>query len=740
MIIRDSYDSNVTFISSDPSPYAGNDEWRISKLSPGDSYSIEIEVQVHMPLENIVLNNTANVTCSQGIKNETYEETQVVSAPELVITKDAIDMNGSPLRPGDEVHYIINITNIGDKNHHDNPGNELNDSIPLHTIYETNSVKSDRGTASYNSGNNMITWNGELNVSETVTIEFNVTVAFPLDNNTTIINDAVLNWDSNGDNVNNEVSHAYANLTVISSPALSIQKTDSSDPIQASSELTYYLWVNNTGDANATNVVVTESYDANTQFLYANPSPSSGNNVWTFSKISTGDGRTIEIHVHIVPVENGTILLNTANVTCDEGSSNETNETTEVWSLPSLQIEKVSIPGVAEAGGSIEYRIWVNNTGTAPATNVTVRETYDSHISFNHSYPASDGAGHDIWVFPVLEVGMPVMITIFVDISPSFEGDVLHNFVNVTCDEGMYAQAWANTTVVHSPPVTVKKFHGYVYNVTFFEGDYLLHYITNETTITLYARDMPEGGGSGINHTYYRIFKWNYSSSKWDILFNWEEYGVWSAYRPFDPIDLAELGTEYGYPPCGKYEIEFYSVDKEGNTEGMEWNDVFVDCGIPQSHVVSLPYEIHEDKFNVKAVGSDDGGIKEITLYYRYSADNHTWDGWNEYGGESDGYSWTFVPPEGTGYYQFYSVATDYAGHTETLPNETTAPDAICRVIQSPWDVNGDGSVNIFDVVIVAQHWMENAGSPNWCECADVNGDGEVNMDDMAEIAARWTG
>jgi len=588
----------------------------------------------------------------------------------------------------------------------------------------------------------MIAWNGELNVSETVIIEFNVTVSLPLDNGTVIENNATLHWDSNGNNTNDETSRAYANLTVISSPILSIEKTDSRDPAEAGKELVYYILVNNTGDANATNVIVTERYDSNTMFSYAVPPPTYGNNMWVIPGLDVGQSATITIHMMISPVENGTVLFNYVNVTCDEGSYDETNETTNVTSLPDLEIEKVAIPTAGESGGSILYRIWVNNTGTAPATNVTVRELYDSHVSFSHSYPSPHDTAHKVWVFPVVDVGIPIVITIFVNISPSFESGILHNFVNVTCDEGIYDKAWANTTVQPAPPVTVKKFHGFVYNITLFgdEGGYLLHYITNETTITLVAKDMPEGGGSGVNHTYYRIFKWNYSSVKRDILFDWEEYGVWNVSSPFCPIDLAELGVEYGYPPCGKYEIEFYSVDKAGNTEGMEWNDVFVDCNAPQSYVMPLPAETYEDTLVVKVNAGDDGGVKEVTLYYRYSEDNHTWGDWNPYGSKSGDYEWTFAPSEGTGYYQFYSVAEDYVGYKEALPNGTTVPDAMCRIVHFPWDVNSDGQVDIFDIVIVAQHWMETPVDPEWCECADVNGDLIVNISDITIITDHWTG
>ena len=58
-------------------------------------------------------------------------------------------------------------------------------------------------------------------------------------------------------------------------------------------------------------------------------------------------------------------------------------------------------------------------------------------------------------------------------------------------------------------------------------------------------------------------------------------------------------------------------------------------------------------------------------------------------------------------------------------------------------DVNGDGYVNILDMVLVGQHWgdiieipPEEYVPPPW----DVNGDGVVNVLDMVIIGQNWTG
>ncbi len=53
---------------------------------------------------------------------------------------------------------------------------------------------------------------------------------------------------------------------------------------------------------------------------------------------------------------------------------------------------------------------------------------------------------------------------------------------------------------------------------------------------------------------------------------------------------------------------------------------------------------------------------------------------------------------------------------------------------RKPWDVNGDGRVNILDLTFVASHF----GSDNAPPEADVNGDGKVNILDLTLVAAHF--
>ena len=53
-------------------------------------------------------------------------------------------------------------------------------------------------------------------------------------------------------------------------------------------------------------------------------------------------------------------------------------------------------------------------------------------------------------------------------------------------------------------------------------------------------------------------------------------------------------------------------------------------------------------------------------------------------------------------------------------------------------DVNGDGFVNVLDLVLVGQHFGE-TGPPGWIP-EDVNVDGHIDVLDMILIGQHWTG
>ena len=116
-----------------------------------------------------------------------------------------------------------------------------------------------------------------------------------------------------------------------------------------------------------------------------------------------------------------------------------------------LSIEKSDKPDPVLAGGTLNYTISVNNTGNATAINVTVIETYDENVTFVSAVPAPS-QGNDTWKFATLNASERRWINVSVTVNVSVpNGTVLHNIVNVTCDEGVTDSDTEDTTVFATP-------------------------------------------------------------------------------------------------------------------------------------------------------------------------------------------------------------------------------------------------------------------------------------------------
>lgn len=106
-------------------------------------------------------------------------------------------------------------------------------------------------------------------------------------------------------------------------PNLILTKTDNPDPVNRGELLTYTLNYANTGNYNASSVVINESYPAQyTIFVSSIPAPdnSATNNSWTIGNLSNGTAGSINITVRVnASTPTSTILINTANASYVDG-------------------------------------------------------------------------------------------------------------------------------------------------------------------------------------------------------------------------------------------------------------------------------------------------------------------------------------------------------------------------------------------------------------------------------------
>lgn len=133
--------------------------------------------------------------------------------------------------------------------------------------------------------------------------------------------------------------------------------------------------------------------------------------------------------------------------------------------------------------------------------------------------------------------------------------------------------------------------------------------------------------------------------------------------------------------------------------------------------------------------------------------------------GVADGFDTTLQPTEtsavyddstiylGTGYgsylsgkmadFRIYPTALD-ANQVNLLYNtgsnvqqnkEQSNPSQIYKCV----DIDGNGVVDIMDLSIFTQHWLDkNCQDPQWCDCADINQNGVVNFNDMLIMGWHW--
>ena len=121
---------------------------------------------------------------------------------------------------------------------------------------------------------------------------------------------------------------------------------------------------------------------------------------------------------------------------------------------------------------------------------------------------------------------------------------------------------------------------------------------------------------------------------------------------------------------------EFYSItnDTAGNKElTPSHNDTI--CGYdpdsPNSSVNDLvTYWQKSIPIIINVTANDNvSEVRDVALWYRYSNDNNTWDGWICVGiNHTAPLGWSFSPNNGSGYYQFYAIANDIAGNIESTP------------------------------------------------------------------------
>ena len=252
-------------------------------------------------------------------------------------------------------------------------------------------------------------WNGNNKIE----LKYKATIDKQVRSGDSLMCRATLDWTSTpGENPEERHYSKTSEDHIIhtpSLPAFNLSLADYPSPVNPGSDLTYTISYRNRG-GDALSTVVLANYDANTQFLSADPAPDSGtNNSWTLGDAGTLLGNasgSIKVTLRVgSPLPDGTILTGFATISCQQGASAQDTVFTKVLSIaPSLLIEKNASAQFISPGGTLDYNISYQNTGNDQATNVTITDIVDSHLQFDpagcNPRPSkiwTDGDGTHLW-------------------------------------------------------------------------------------------------------------------------------------------------------------------------------------------------------------------------------------------------------------------------------------------------------------------------------------------------------
>jgi uncharacterized repeat protein (TIGR01451 family) len=394
-------------------------------VTPGEIITVTLVGRVSTAASTGTITNTVSVLSTSPdpipTNNSASDRTTIiVEGANLQISKhDLID----PVRAGNALTYTISVRNNGPAIA---TGVIVTDTLPAAATLS--SITTSQGTCT---GTTCTL--GTISATRGALITMTVTV----DPMTTGLITNTASVSANEEDLIPENNIAHEATTILPGPAdLQIAKHDLADPVRAGEALTYIITVSNTGPANATGVVVTDTLPASVTFQSATPSQGSCfAAVCALGSLLAGSGATITMTTSVDPAASG-VITNSATVSASQLDlvlgNNSAHEQTRINRAADMGVVKTGAPEPAFAGKNLTYRLEINNHGPSRAEGVRVVDNLPSAVSFV-SAPA--GCTHTNGTVECILGGMQpsasVVISITVNVNLATTGPV-SNIANLS--------------------------------------------------------------------------------------------------------------------------------------------------------------------------------------------------------------------------------------------------------------------------------------------------------------------
>ena len=435
----------------------------LGTLSSGDNTTVTIVVTPNSAGD---ITNTASVTADQGdpdLGNNTASVTTTVnpSGPgplpppgppvsplpvsDLVLTKTHAP---DPVLLGGNVTYTLTAVNKGPSIA---TGVTLTDSLP--GIVSFVSSTASQGNCS-EAGGIVTCIIGALNSKDNAT----VTIVVRPRRVGTIANTATLTSKGSDPDLGDNI--ALQTTTVNPASNLRLTKGDSPDLILVGEELTYTLFVTNSGPSDALDVTLTDTLPEGVSFVSASRDCTEAGGKVTCNLRTLPRGESVTVTIVVTPNLAGS-LINIASVTSSSTDprpgDNITIEFTTVSTVADLRLTKAESSDPVLLGNNLIYTVTITNNGPSDVTGVTLRDTVPEGLTFLSASAGCTEAGGTVTCdLGNLASGARAAVSIQVSVETAPTG-TLRNTVSVTGNGFEPRTASETTTVSPAADLSVTK-------------------------------------------------------------------------------------------------------------------------------------------------------------------------------------------------------------------------------------------------------------------------------------------
>ena len=398
-----------------------NEAINLGNIDVGASVTVYFRAKVNASVRGDVLNIVNIITSVDDARgNFTDNETvNIIANTTLVVIKDA---EIKELNPGDIIHYIITVTADGSS---DSLNVNLRDILD-NKLLDINSAKYsiNGGILSDFNGNIYL---GNMLTGTAVTVDIWAKVLSSADRDVFNLVNVTSDEHPEGNTSNVSVHVRIVDLAVDKLVNNSVPKY--LDMIE------YTIVVVNNGPDKSFNVTVGDLLPDGVKFISSNGQYNPDTGVWFVGDLDNNESAILKIVVQVIKVGN---ITNNVNVTGTGHDTNLTNNNDSVSvSVPDcviLDISKVANSTVIVAGKNVGYTVTVTNYGPSVATNVVLKDIFNSKELLNLQYSLNgvDWLDYDEAVsLGDINAGADVTVYFRAKVNGSVRGDVL-NIVNIT--------------------------------------------------------------------------------------------------------------------------------------------------------------------------------------------------------------------------------------------------------------------------------------------------------------------